>query len=99
MEQPDLEVNPASEKSAESYTPTPVVRDEHSEDTLTRLLEHQTAKLPSDLFLFSALAAMGASFALELYGNSRLARFVGMWPPALLMMGIYNKLVKMMGPR
>jgi hypothetical protein len=99
MEKPDLEVNPASEKSGEAYAPTPVVRNEHSEDQLTRLLEHQTAKLPSDLFLFTAMAAMGMSFVLELTGRSRLSRFVGMWPPALLMMGIYNKLVKMMGPR
>jgi len=66
---------------------------------VTRIIEHQAAKLPSDLFLFSAFAAMGLSVAFELAGNSRLSRFVGMWPPALLTLGMYNKLVKVLGPR
>jgi hypothetical protein len=95
--QPD--VNPAAEESAREYIPTPVVRAEHSEGTLTRLIEQQSAKLPSDLFLFSALGAMAASLALELSGNERLSRFVGLWPPTILAMGIYNKLVKILGTR
>ena len=98
-ETPD--VNPASERSSEPepYLPTPVVREEHAEDQFTRLIENQTAKLPSGFFLFTALGAMVLSIALELSGNSRLSRFVGMWPPALLTMGTYNKLVKLMGTR
>ena len=93
------DVNPASEKSHKEYEPSPVIREEHAESQLTRILEQQSAKLPSDFFLFTALAAMGCSVALELAGNSRLSRFVGMWPPALLTMGMYNKLVKVMGTR
>jgi len=99
MQNEEVEVNPASEKSVEAYAPAPVLRAEHTEDRLTRLIEQQAAKVPSDYFLFGAMAAMGASFALEIVGNSRLGRFVGMWPPALLMMGIYNKLVKLTGAR
>jgi len=94
-----LDVNPASDASKIEYTPTPVVRPEHAEDTLTRLIEHHTAKLPSDFFLFTALGAMAAAALLEASGNSRGARFVGLWPPVLLTMGIYNKLVKVMGMR
>jgi hypothetical protein len=86
------DVNPASTKSRDQYAPTPVVRDEHAEATFTRLIEHQTAKLPSYLFLFGALAAMAGSLAFEVAGNSRASRFVGMWPPALLTLGMYNKL-------
>lgn len=93
------DVNPASDASRIEYTPTPVVRVEHAEGTLTRLIEHQTAKLPSDFFLFTALAAMGTSVVLELTGRTRLSRFVALWPPSLLAMGIYNKLVKIMGTR
>ena len=93
------EINPASARSNLEYVPSPVVRDEHAEGRLTRLIEQQTAKLPSDLFLFSALAAMGLSVVLELSGKSRASRFVGMWPPALLTMGMYNKLVKVLGSR
>lgn len=96
---PSPDVNPASERSRSVYEPSPVLRDEHAESELTRLLEQQAAKLPSDFFLFGALAAMAATVALELAGRNQLSRFVGMWPPALLTMGIYNKLVKVVRPR
>lgn len=99
MDNESGEVNPAKERSKEEYTPTPVLRDEHAESQVTRLIEQQAAKVPSDVFLFTALAAMGLSVAFELAGNSRMSRFVGMWPPAILTMGMYNKLVKVLGPR
>jgi hypothetical protein len=92
-------VNPASDKSLGEYVPSPVQRDELSEDVLTRLIEQQSAKLPSQFFLFSAFGAMAASLTLELSGRTRASRFIGMWPPALLTMGIYNKLVKILGSR
>lgn len=92
------DVNPAG-REAVTYAPAPVVRDEHAESTFTRLLEQQAAKVPSDVFLFAALGAMGLAVALEAVGHSRASRFVGMWPPALLAMGVYNKLVKVVGPR
>ncbi len=59
------DVNPASERSMISYLPTPVVRAEHAEGRLTRLIEQQAAKIPSDVFLFAALGAMAASLVLE----------------------------------
>lgn len=93
------DVNPASGKSRLEYEPTPVVRAEHAEGTVTRLIEQQTAKVPSDIFLFIAIGSMGASLALEIAGQTRLSRFVGMWAPTLLTMGVYNKLVKTLGPR
>lgn len=95
----DRDVNPASDDSLREYEPTPVVRSEDAEGTLTRLIERQTAKVPSDVFLFLALGSMGASLALELSGRKSLSRFVGMWAPTLLTMGVYNKLVKTVGPR
>ena len=99
MSTEETDVNPAGERSAKEYEPTPVIREEHAEGQVTRIIEQQAAKLPSDVFLFTALVAMGASVAFELAGNSRMSRFVGMWPPALLTMGMYNKLVKVMGSR
>jgi hypothetical protein len=95
----DNDINPASESSLREYEPTPVVRSKHAEGTLTRLIERQTAKIPSDVFLFLALGAMGTSLALELSGRHSLSRFVGMWAPTLLTMGVYNKLVKTVGAR
>lgn len=93
------EANPASENSLREYDPTPVVRSAHAEGTLTRLIEQQAAKVPSDVFLFLALGSMAASLVLELTGKRPQSRFVGMWAPSLLTMGVYNKLVKTLGPR
>ena len=91
------DVNPASEKSEQDYRPTPVVRDKHAEGMLARLIEEQTAKLPSDFFLWCSFGAMGLSLYLELTGHRERSRFVGMWAPTLLIMGVYNKMVKLKG--
>ena len=93
------DVNPASQKSEQAYDPTPVVRAEHAEGTFTRVIEQQTAKIPSHVFLVASLGAMGLSLAFELTGRREASRFVGMWAPTLLTMGVYNKLVKLLGPR
>lgn len=79
--------------------PAPVLRPEHAEGELARLIEQQTAKIPSHWFLLVACGAMGLSLALELTGRQRSSRFVGQWPAPLLIMGIYNKLVKTLGTR
>ena len=60
----ELEVNPAARANPRPVRPAPVRRTDHAESSLTRLLEHQAAKIPSDVFLFSGLGAMVASFAL-----------------------------------
>lgn len=77
----------------------PVVRIEHRESLLTRMIEHQSAKIPSDFFLVAALASMGVSLVAEVTGRPRASRFIGMWPGPLLIMGLYNKVVKTLGPR
>jgi hypothetical protein len=98
-----MDVNPASEASKQDYgarpTAPPVVRPEHTEDSFTRLIEQQTAKVPSQVFLFASLCSMAASLGLELARRERAARFVGLWVTPLLVMGVYNKLVKTLGPR
>lgn len=93
----DLEVNPAASRTA--LPDPPVLRAEHREGSVTRLVENQTAKIPSDFFLGAALGAMAVSLACELTGRTRESRFIGMWPGPLLIMGVYNKLVKLMGAR
>jgi hypothetical protein len=92
------DVNPAREASLSSYESTPVLRTEHGESTLTRMVEHQTARIPSDVFLFASLCAMGVALGAEVTDRRRLSRFVGMWVAPLLVMGVYNKLVKTFGP-
>ena len=70
---------------------------EHSEGTVARTIESQTAKLPSDTFLWLALSAMGASLVLHFSGRKAESLFVGQWPAAFLLFGVYNKLVKVAG--
>ena len=77
----------------------PVLRPEHAEGELARLIEQQTAKIPSHWFLIGALGSMGLALGLELAGRQRESRFVGQWPSPLLIMGIYNKIVKTLGTR
>ena len=90
------DVNPAAEASMKKDEP-PVARVEHSEGNIARLIEQQTAKVPSHWFLFAALGTMSLSLTLEASGRRNLARFVGQWPSPLLIMGVYNKMVKLFG--
>src|ERR1044072_7396847 len=89
-------VDTISSKYSKS-APEPVAKAEHSEGTLARSIEQQTAKLPSDLFLWAAVGSVGLSLAFELMGAERKANFVGHWAPTLLTLGLYNKIVKLHG--
>ena len=93
-----LDVNPASAADPH-YEAAPVVRAEHREGALARMVEQQTAKIPSDVFLLTSFMAMAVSAVAELQGRQRTSRFVGMWVAPLLIMGVYNKMVKMLGSR
>jgi hypothetical protein len=70
---------------------------EHSEGKIARTIEQQTAKLPSDAFLWMAVGAMTASATLQMMGNRNVSLFVGQWAPTFLIFGLYNKLVKQLG--
>jgi hypothetical protein len=98
MTAPPLDVNPAAEASLHPVPP-PVVRPEHAEGELARLIEQQTAKIPSHWFLAGAFVAMGVSAMYEASGRSRASRFVGQWVGPLMIAGLYNKLVKTLGTR
>ena len=68
-----------------------------NEGKVAKAIESQTAKLPSDSFLWTALGAIGVSLTLELLGKKKLSLFVGQWAPTVLILGLYNKLVKVKG--
>ncbi len=70
---------------------------EHREGRVARAIEQRTAKLPSDVFLWAALGSMAASLALQLMGERQRSTFVGQWAPSFLILGLYNKLVKLHG--
>jgi hypothetical protein len=69
----------------------------HSEGILAKTIETQTAKLPSDLFLWAAFGSMAGSLALQMTGKKEQSLFVGQWAPTFLILGLYNKLVKVAG--
>jgi len=75
-----------------TYTPP-----EHQEGVVARTIEQQTAKLPSDLFLWLAAGSIAASATLKIMGRDKDAMFVGQWPPTFLILGLYNKMVKQLG--
>ena len=70
---------------------------EHREGKVARSIEQQTAKIPSDAFLWSAAGSIGAALALRMIGKGEAATFVGQWAPTLLILGMYNKMVKLHG--
>jgi hypothetical protein len=69
----------------------------HREGPVARTIEQQTAKLPSDWFLWAAVESNGTSLALQLSGKQHASTFVGQWAPTFLILGLYNKLVKQLG--
>lgn len=69
----------------------------HSEGPVAKAIEEQTAKLPSDLFLWGAVASIAMSLILQASGKKHASTFVGQWAPTVLILGLYNKLVKQLG--
>jgi hypothetical protein len=72
--------------------------ERHSEGPVARAIEEYTAQLPSDTFLWAAGASILGSLTLMATGNRHGALFVGQWAPTFLLLGIYNKIVKVAGP-
>lgn len=69
----------------------------HAEGSIARTIEQQTAKLPSDTFLWAALGSIGASALLRMMGKKNASLFVGDWVAPMLLFGVYNKIVKLQG--
>ena len=61
------------------------------------MIESYTAKVPSGTYLTLAIGSMGLSLLMMLSGRKEAANFIGQWAPTLLIIGLYNKLVKVEG--
>ncbi len=72
-------------------------RPVYPEGKVATTIERQTAKMPSDWFLWAAGAVVVGSLVLNVTRKKHEALFVGEWVPTLLLLGLYNKLVKMLG--
>ncbi len=69
----------------------------HREGKIAKAIEQKTAMLPSDTFLWLALGSIGTSLTLQILGKRNMSNFVGQWAPTILILGLYNKLVKVAG--
>lgn len=67
------------------------------EGTVAKEIEDYTAEIPSDAYLWSAISIMGISLTLKLLEKDDMALFVGQWAAPILIMGVYNKIVKTQG--
>jgi hypothetical protein len=85
------------ETATKFKTAADTINPDHKEGKVARTIEEQTAKLPSDVFLWAAVGAMAMSLTLKLLKNDHMSLFVGQWPAPFLLFGIYNKMVKVGG--
>lgn len=73
------------------YSPKP------NEDEVTKTIEKYTASIPSSAYLGVAVAAMGVSFLFQVVGRGKWGNFIAQWVPTWLIIGLYNKVVKVQG--
>ena len=68
------------------------------EGMLTKRVEDVTAQVPSIGYLAMAAGSLVLSAGIAAFTQRRsLANFVGLWVPSFMLIGIYNKLVKLEG--
>jgi hypothetical protein len=67
------------------------------EGEVTGMIETQTSKIPSGVYLSAAVGAMTASAILKATGKEDWSQFVAHWAPTFLILGLYNKMVKQNG--
>ena len=58
---------------------TRVNQGQRREDSITSLIEGQTSRAPSSVFLGLALGSMAVSAVLKFTGKNHWALFVGLW--------------------
>ncbi|WP_437609419.1 hypothetical protein WMF20_50285 [Sorangium sp. So ce834] len=73
-------------------TTEPMMRKE--EGKVTQKIEERTGRVPSGAYLGLAIGSMLISAGCMLAGKRQAANFIGQWVPSLLVIGLYNKLVK-----
>ena len=68
-----------------------------TEDRFTKSVEEYTGAVPSSAYLGIAVAAMAAALALQMAGRGKWGNFIAQWVPTWLIIGLYNKMVKLEG--
>ncbi|WP_419803992.1 hypothetical protein [Terriglobus sp.] len=70
---------------------------EAQEGKVTAYIESYTSKVPSGIFLAAAIGSILGSVSFQIAGKKNAALFVGQWVAPFLILGIYNKQVKLHG--
>jgi hypothetical protein len=68
-----------------------------TEDRFTKSVEEYTSAIPSSAYLGVALSAMALSLVCQATGRGKWGNFIAQWVPTWLIIGVYNKLVKLEG--
>lgn len=83
-----------------TYQTYPTMTDKtekNHEGTITVAVENRTSRVPSIAYLIGGVSALALSTGLMLCGRRRASIVVGQLASPLLIMGLYNKLVKTQG--
>ena len=81
----------------EEYGSSNYTAQAKTEDPFTKAIEDITAQIPSSAYLGIALGAMGLSLVCQATGRGKWGNFIAQWVPTWLIIGVYNKLVKLEG--
>jgi len=73
------------------------VQPPRTEGPVAKQIEEETSRVPSDWFLWAALGSLGVSMLLQASNKRENSLFVGQWVPTFLLLGVYNKIVKVAG--
>jgi hypothetical protein len=68
-----------------------------TEDQFTKSVEKYTSAIPSSAYLGVAVGAMALSLVCQVTGRGKWGNFIAQWVPTWLIIGLYNKLVKLEG--
>lgn len=75
-----------------------VMRNKHPEEgKATVAVEKRTSKIPSMVYLCAGLSALAVSACMMARRKKSESLLVGQWAAPLLIMGLYNKIVKTEG--
>lgn len=75
----------------------PELPGDQTEGKVAKAIESETAKIPSDFFLWTGLGMLGSSLAMFALGRRHSALMVGQFASPILIMGLYDKIVKQQG--
>jgi hypothetical protein len=67
------------------------------EGSVAKALEKRTSRVPSDIFLWVAGGAVLTAAVLQFMDRRERSLFFGQLVPSLLVVGLYNKVVKLLG--